>query len=132
MTHPKNLIAWLDNELPPNESEEVGAHIEQCAECRAEIRLFAEVTETLVQMGGKGGRWWRRALVPIPIAAAAALLMLVHQPPPAPPSPSGEVPLLRVAIPVEAVLPPGILPPGSHIVADIGADGRATAFNLLP
>lgn len=126
MNHPKNLIAWLDNELPEAEAARVGEHVEACAECRADVCRFAEITASLAQLHPRRRPTW---LALVPVAAAVALMFVAHQPPPLAPA---STTVMRIAIPVEAILPPGFLPAGTQIVADVDDSGTATSFDLLP
>lgn len=129
MTHPENLIAWLDNELPPEEAGCVGRHVEACPECRAELRTYAALSESLAAL--QRARRPLQLLAALPVAAAIALL-LVTQRPASPPAYAAPPTVARVTIPADAVLPPGLLPQGTQIVADIAPDGSATAVDLLP
>ena len=131
MNHPTNLIAWLDNELPEAEAARVGQHVEACAECRDELCRFAEVSASIAQLQIRRTRAPWLAL--LPVAAAVALLFIAHAPPrPAAFKQPSNPTVLRVSIPVETVLPPGFLPPGTQLVADIDSTGSATSFDFLP
>jgi len=45
--HQDELQAYLDGTLPPEEGRAVRAHVDGCAECRAELALLREVDEAL-------------------------------------------------------------------------------------
>ncbi|HYL83311.1 MAG TPA: zf-HC2 domain-containing protein, partial [Candidatus Angelobacter sp.] len=38
------LIAWLDRELPAEETAEVERHLESCSECRADVDAYRKVS----------------------------------------------------------------------------------------
>jgi hypothetical protein len=40
------IIAWLDRELDDGEMANVGQHIGQCVECRAQLRAYEQVSKT--------------------------------------------------------------------------------------
>lgn len=91
----KKLSAYLDGELPPEESAALEEHLARCAACREELSRLAFVSEALETLDGaepdpyfaprlkrlavaeRGRGWARRAFVPAAAAAAAALSLLL-------------------------------------------------------
>jgi anti-sigma factor RsiW len=119
--HPQNLIAWMDGELPDAEADAIAKHIEGCPECALDASRFAALGEQLKIYCGTGFEAPPRARLPrtlaaiaLPIAAALVLLLVTHRPPPLP-----ERATVRIAIPADAVLPPGAAPPGLEFIADV-------------
>ena len=91
----KKLSAYLDGELPPEESAALEEHLARCAACREELSRLAFVSEALETLDGaepdpyfaprlkrlavaeRGRGWARRAFVPAAAAAAAALSLVL-------------------------------------------------------
>jgi hypothetical protein len=107
------LIAWSDRELPEMEAADVERHVHTCAECQGRLHAYQKVSRTFdaycdaavaSQIRPKGSNW-------LPAA-----------------------PALEIAIPAEAMFPPGAVPEGVSFTADltIGADGSAQRVRLLP
>jgi len=46
----KNLVAYMDHELPAHEAELTAAHIRRCDRCRRELRELQEVLQPLSQL----------------------------------------------------------------------------------
>jgi anti-sigma factor RsiW len=88
--HPGDLLsALLDGELTPSEERGVRAHLEECAECRRELRLIGEA-RTLVRalppveppfgfferMLHPRGRWARAGVAALAAGAAASVAVM--------------------------------------------------------
>jgi anti-sigma factor RsiW len=91
----KKLSAYLDGELPPEESAALEEHLARCAACREELSRLAFVSEALETLEGaepdpyfaprlkrlaaaeRGRGWARRAFVPAAAAAAAGLSLVL-------------------------------------------------------
>lgn len=182
-SHPENLAAWLDDELPRAEASAITAHVERCAECRARAASYAEVTRALIDLP-PAPRRRRSTLVWLAAAAAAVLLAValwdrpvaprqaqppvitqarapqprIAAPPPTPAAiakpepvrtrrpiaprrrpapiaqPAFDGPVIRVALPADALFAPGAVPRGAEIYADLtlAADGSLRELRLLP
>jgi anti-sigma factor RsiW len=191
------LIAWLDRELPTEESTEVEWHLESCSECRAGVDAYRKVSgefdaycdAAIASSARRGvGRWAPAAVVTGAVAALVALFLAMprarisprafHAPQgmaetspaviapavPASVSPVRRIhrrahavpvpitnanaapaqdqnayslpnePMIQIAIPADAIYPPGAVPEGMHFVADltIAADGSAEGLRLRP
>ena len=203
----QRLIAWLDNELSPQEAASFERHIPVCSECQSQAGLYRQLNETIdaycqaaivsgpVRHSNK--RVWRPVLAgtAASAAAAAALLFFLFKPgerppqiPPAatsvrstasitaapPPIASRKTPLVPaprqkashriknreqsrgpafqnpapahnetwlpnqapvyIAIPADALFPPGALPEGVGFIADVNwrMDGSAQRLQLQP
>jgi hypothetical protein len=174
------VIAWLDHELPRDESAHVEQHIRSCPECRVCLEAYQRASRGFeaycdaVVASSRRGRLphW----VPVVSGAVAAVVTLllffpharVVQDPGSPvetaapsvialrtvptpikrtrtrhsvaPVPSQDVnwapaePNVEIAIPAEAIFPPGAIPEGVNFGADvsIGADGSAQRLRLRP
>lgn len=200
----EKLIAWLDQELPPEQAVNVAQHLRACAECRSQVGLYRQLSETIEAYCNaaliakakrrSSPRVWRPAFAVTAAAAAAVLLFFLTRPdeylrsrfspapdgvpaiaikapvlpPPAlekrstatiarktsnrvgmnsprrsappPPSPShdenwlpSEAPVY-IAIPADALFPPGTFPEGVGFVADVNLrpDGSAQRLRLQP
>lgn len=188
----RNLVAWLDGELPAEEVASVERHVAVCGECRGQIVAFRRASESVdlycdVVMAVKARPhmplWAMRASA---VAAAAAIVLFVVlprtrvEPPPvlrptvadastiagnsATTIPVGEVSprrakprktihprprsgsafngaaakwqpfetAVQIAIPAEAMFPPGAMPKGLNLVAElsIGPDGSVRQVRL--
>jgi anti-sigma factor RsiW len=91
----KKLSAYLDGELPPEESAALEEHFARCAACRDELSRLEAVSEALETLDGaepdpyfaprlkrlavaeRSRGWARRAFVPAAAAAAAALSLVL-------------------------------------------------------
>jgi hypothetical protein len=74
------LIAWMDGELPENESAEVESHLALCAECRGGVDAYKRVSRELetfcdAQLASSERRQSSRWVVPACAAGAVAALM---------------------------------------------------------
>ncbi len=179
--HPRNLAAWLDDELGADESSAVTRHVELCGECQARARSYGQVSGMLseLELERKTSRRWRAAVVWAGAIAAAVLLAVALWPSksagplvardepvtpkttvhvesidvvptrttvkrvhrrkqvvqaPVQPAMYTDGPVVRVAIPAEALFAPGAMPAGAEIYADLvlAADGSARELRLLP
>ena len=116
-SHPENLAAWLDDELPQSEASAITGHVEHCAECRARAASYAEVTAALLDLRPSP----RRRLLPLAglAAAVAAIILAValwERPVPLRPAPSPVVaesraPERRIARPAP---PPAVAKPATR------------------
>jgi anti-sigma factor RsiW len=133
--HPKNLIAWLDNEVGEQDASQIKEHVETCAVCQAEVSMFREASGFVDQVLKSAARdaqrrfsWRGAAAFALPVAAALALMLVPIRPAAKiqPPIASNQQqPVIRISIPADAVLPPGAAPAGFEIVADVD-------INVLP
>jgi anti-sigma factor RsiW len=183
----RQLMAWLDGELPANEAGDVERHVQLCPQCRARVESYRQVSGAfeeycdrycdVVTASAPRRQSSRRVLTiweaaGLTAAAVAVLFLLaararVHLSPlraPAPAagmaiaSPSNETtqatklaqakagaqaeetdwaptePALEIAIPADAILPPGAAPEGVSFDADvtIAPDGSAQQVRLRP
>lgn len=199
------LIAWLDHELPAEQAAKVERHVRVCHECRTEVEVYRQVSETIdaycdaalvMRVGRRSNRFWRPVLAATAAAAAAVLLFslprteerlralfslapdgipaialkmpavpvpgvekkstaasptekrpkrvshrrLQDKPGPLPISPDRNAnwfPIdapVSIAIPADALFPPGAFPEGVGFVADVNlrADGSAQRLRLQP
>lgn len=106
------LPGYLTGELLPSEASRVGAHLEECGRCRADLERFRELDDLLVEVlevppstptfresffrrlaaesaaaehGRFRSRWfWSPALVPVAAAALVALAVMTRTPDPTP------------------------------------------------
>jgi anti-sigma factor RsiW len=176
------LIAWLDHELPTDESAEVQRHIEGCKQCRTRLAMYEKVSETFdvycdVEMAAKTRRrvprwvpvlagavvavavmflaFTRTRVAPLPVVEprVATASVPVAAPPLGAPVPrkatmrrrhavarvqdrATEVqPMdtaIQIAIPGEAMFPPGAVPNGINFIADvrIAPDGSVQQIRL--
>jgi hypothetical protein len=153
------LIAWLDQELPAEETTNVEWHVSHCTECRKAVNAYQEISgaflacyeATMTTRPRRNMHLWAWSGV----AAAAAIVVAVFMaPPPAeklsfhppspPPAPVLEVevrapvhsrhralpapihrqwiaaePTIQVALPADALFPPGAVPEGFSFIADV-------------
>jgi anti-sigma factor RsiW len=178
------LIAWMDSELEANEATVLGQHVRACAECRARVAAYEDVsrgfaaycdavleTAMVTKIHRKLARW-----VPVvagAAAAAAVVLVLVSLPrsvkpipvvprvaeahPPIAPKTAANTPnpvqrrhaaahrktqtanwavaepAIQIAIPGDAMFPPGAVPEGVNFVANLSlADGSVQGLRLQP
>ena len=189
----RNLIAWLDHELPEGEAADLERHLQACSECRSHLDAYQRVSSAFDAYCEAAIRSNLHPRVPrwVPVASAAgavaALLTLLLALPRAPvkppvlyppaiaapptvvaraaPAPVSRIkridrrhavtsvkthnanaapaqtpdsvpdePAIQIAIPAEAMFPPGALPEGVNFVADltIRADGSAQHLRLRP
>ncbi|HEY4049915.1 MAG TPA: zf-HC2 domain-containing protein [Acidobacteriaceae bacterium] len=191
------LVAWLDQELPGSEANDVARHIESCAECKRKLdsyrrvsslfKAYCESTEEAAT-GRKLPPWIRTlsyTAAAVAVVVAALVLVLLRLPveplPPqamaptapsiAPASDSNRAvaaaasapvrpslptkvrhlratapmrypdadflpaePGIQVAIPAEAMFPPGAMPAGVTFTADfsVASDGSVQRLRLQP
>ena len=178
------LIAWMDSELEANEAAVLERHVRACAECRARVAAYEDVsrgfaaycdvvleTAMVAKIHGKLPRW-----VPVVAGAAAVAVVLLvmaslprsvkpipvisrvaeARPPIAPktatntPNPvqrrhaaahrktqtanwAPAEPAIQIAIPGDAMFPPGAVPEGVNFVANLSlADGSVQGIRLQP
>jgi anti-sigma factor RsiW len=175
------LIAWLDHELPTDESAEVQRHIEGCKQCRTRLAAYEKVSETFdlycdVVVAAKTRRRvprWVPVLAGAVVAVAVTFLAFPRtriEPPPIPtptitaasvPVPAQPAPetaprktihrrhavapvqvraakwqpmetAVQIAIPAEAMFPPGAMPKGMNFIAElsIAPDGSVKQVRL--
>lgn len=82
------LIAWLDHELPDQEATNVEWHVGQCAECRAAVAAYREVSDAflvccqsaLAAPPRRNRRKWAWSGVAATAAAAILTAILLVQP----------------------------------------------------
>jgi Putative zinc-finger len=154
------LVAWLDQELPPEEAVDVEGHVGQCAECRLAVGAYRQVSAAFLpcyeaSMARAPRSTRRHWMVAIVGAAAAILLAMLLWPQPAQRiqlsapaavhapamaflrSPRTAVavrvkhvrapqqvwiaqePSVRIALPADALFPPGAVPEGFSFIADV-------------
>ena len=177
------LIAWLDRELPTDQSSEVERHVERCEECRCWVATYRHLSEALddycdAMMAAKAPRRVPRwvpvlasALVVASVLPVAFLRTRVEPPPVVAPTvasasvPNVVTPLaakpaprkatirrhhaaprvqeratevqamdtaIEIAIPAEAMFPPGAVPNGINFIAElrIAPDGSVKQVRL--
>lgn len=76
MKHPtaEELVSWVYGETTPRAKRELQAHVDECAECRAQVQTWRATGEALDALPAPvTGRRWTRA--PLQWAAAAALFI---------------------------------------------------------
>lgn len=175
------LVAWLDQELPPEQAGRLEQHLQSCSDCRRLLAAYEKVNRALAvycdaltnDSRSTRGRFW---LAGAGAAIAAGLVLIwflprsrtehlatspaptVHslalavEPPAAripathrrqsgarrasvwiPAMPISE-PEFQIAIPAEAIFPPGAIPEGYHFIADlsIAPDGSPQGLRLIP
>ncbi|HMJ66441.1 MAG TPA: zf-HC2 domain-containing protein [Candidatus Binatia bacterium] len=78
MNHPtsEQLVSWVYGEATPKEQRELRAHLNECADCRAQIETWRGTMKTLDELPAPVAH---RRSVPAPLqwAAAAAVLLAV-------------------------------------------------------
>ena len=79
----RDVAAYLDRSLDPDERLQVDAHLEGCRECRAELIAVVRLTPAV----RTPGRIRRRVWIPAVAAAGLAALLLFRPSPPGPPAP---------------------------------------------
>jgi len=180
------LVAWLDGELPEEETIELKRHVACCNECESQLALYRQVSGDFTLYcnavtkpdRSKVFRW-----VPVgALAVAAAVVLFLYvprwktNPPPAIPpkaelatvsvlapespvqfvqkvvrkkravhstkeSPANWQPTeqtvertIQIAIPAEAIFPPGAIPEGVNLIAElrIAPDGSVHQVLLRP
>jgi len=178
------LIAWLDHELPEDETIAVQRHLKTCTECRNQLEASKKVSTALDAYCDAVMEASDRHPAPHwpPVVAGAAAVMAVlllalprarvespslrapviaaspvvalkasaapihkghHRHTVAPirnpaanlsASVSASGPSIEIAIPAEAMFPPGALPEGISFIAElrISADGSAQQLRLRP
>jgi hypothetical protein len=101
------LRAYLDGEVTPEEKEQAGAHLAECAECRALSEVLSARAERVslwmealaqsaepIELRPRGRRSWRWAAAALAAAAAivVAVLMAPHRMSPPPPAVAATAP----------------------------------------
>ena len=178
------LIAWMDSELEANEAAVLERHVRACAECRARVAAYEDVsrefaaycdvvleTATVAKIHRKLPRWVPVVAGAAAVAAVVLVLALLPRsvkpipvvprvaearPPIAPktatntPNPvqrrhaaahrktqtanwAVAEPAIQIAIPGDAMFPPGAVPEGVNFVANLSlADGSVQGLRLQP
>ncbi len=113
----RNLVAWLDGELPVEEAASVKSHVEACEECRENVAALRRVSEDVDRycetiMAAKSRRRAARWTVPTLAIAAAAAIALV------------------VALPRNRIAPPPTFTPRMPDAANIVANSAAPIAKL--
>jgi anti-sigma factor RsiW len=151
----RRLLAWMDGEMEGREGDEIAAHVRDCPECKAGVQQFraisAEVVEYRDRIAHPGesqssrGRQWIRAAA---IAAVVLLAILIsrgvsgvdrHSAASVPPdltdaAHGAPLTVIRVAVPIDEILPPGAAPAGISLQGDLvlAQDGTPVAIRLAP
>jgi hypothetical protein len=141
----------MDGEIEGREGDEMAAHVRDCAECSASLQGFRAVSagvmdyrDRFVQRPSRNREWLRVAA----IAAVVLLAILISRgvggidrrdaasvPSYSANSPRGApVTVIRVAVPIDEILPQGAAPVGINLQADlvVAADGTPVAIRLAP
>ena len=168
------LIAWLDQELPPDEAASVERHLQACAECRRRVSTYEQVSSAFATYCDREApaKPRRNVLAPAGIgaalAASVALWFVLQRPPvaqltvhsPAAPAVPAfaliktppahhrvhrravpetvqwrpAAPAVEIAIPADAMFPPGAVPAGFSYVTEVSfaADGSPQALRVWP
>jgi len=173
------LIAWIDGELPQEETAAVSAHVPWCNECRRDAEAFRSVSVAFAEcartVAPQRARRLRAGVIAVAAIAAAVLVALLVMPrkspvlqahlvlpgaaitevpavlPQAPRTVARHVkripkrvpaqavwmpaePTVQIAIPADALFPPGALPDGINFVADLqlAANGSPASVALRP
>ena len=149
------LLAWMDREIVGREGEEIAAHVRDCAVCSASLERFravsTEVADYRDRILRRGERRRSRSREWIRVAAIAAVVLLaimisrgvggieLRKPASVAPYPAsseggGPVTVIRVAVPIDEILPPGAAPAGINLQADlvVAVDGTPVAIRLAP
>jgi anti-sigma factor RsiW len=73
---PEELVSWVYGEATPREQRELRAHLNECAECRAQVEIWRGTMKTLDEMPAPVAH---RRSVPAPLqwAAAAAIFLVL-------------------------------------------------------
>ncbi len=178
------LIAWMDCELEANEAAVLERHVRACAECRARVAAYEDVsrefaaycdvvleTATVTKTHRKLPRWvpvvagaaavaavvlvlalLPRSVKPIPVVSRVAEARSPIAPKTATNTPNPVQrrhaaahkkaqtanwavagPAIQIAIPGDAMFPPGAVPEGVNFVANLSlADGSVQGLRLQP
>ena len=149
------LLAWLDGEVEGREGEEIAVHVRDCAECGARVQRFRAVSAAVVdyrdQIARRGERRISRSGEWVRVAAVAAVVLLailisrgvggieLHKaastaPYAASSENGGPVTVIRVAVPMDEILPPGAAPAGISLQGElvVAQDGTPVAIRLAP
>lgn len=142
------LLAWMDGEMEGREGEEIAAHVRGCAECNASLARFravsAEVADCRDQIARGRGPSGRREWIRIAAIAAVVLLAIlinwgaggIQRRKAGAPYSAREAPVtvIRVAVPIDEILPPGAAPAGISLQGDLvlAQDGTPVAIRLAP
>jgi hypothetical protein len=116
------LIAWLDRELPADETAEMGRHLGACSECRSDVDTYKRVSseidaycdEAIASNVPRGVPRWVLVVSTAGAVAAVVALFLVW--------------------PRTRVKPPAFRPPQAAVVASpiIGAKVMPAPINPIP
>src|SRR5229473_3439427 len=154
------LIAWLDRELSSDEAAGVERHIEGCKECRSRLAAYEQVSNTFdVYCAAVAAvvmflAFSRTHVEPPPvlIPTITAASVALPAPPELGPAPRKTIhrrravapvqvraakwqPMetaVQIAIPAEAMFPPGAMPKGLNFIAElsIAPDGSVRQVRL--
>jgi anti-sigma factor RsiW len=127
------LIAWLDHELPPHEAADLEQHVAACAECRACMYAYKEVSKSIdaycdAATESAAHREPRPRWVPVlSVAAAAVALLLIF------PSQRVDRRPPQASVPVAAAASPGNGPTSALAAAssDLAGSGKKTPAAVL-
>jgi len=139
-----DLRAYVDRELPPNETVRLEAHLASCEICEGRLREISQRAERVSRMLGELGAYAVPAPVPVrrvwparaaALALAASLGLIFLSPKPAPP-PKAEVTRPFVALdnePIETGMVVRVAFGPQQIQADVivAPDGRPRAYRLV-
>lgn len=121
----KQLIAWLDGELPADEGAEVGRHLRGCAECRGELSVYEKLSNAVeayceatmrVTAPRKATVLRSSVAAGVGVAAIAAVMAITIALPRAPHSqlPGQPVPEESVLLPTAKVTPERVVTAKKH------------------
>ena len=110
----KKLIAWLDRELAPGESQAVASHLVLCAECRAQLAAYEQVSASFDaycnaiaahEVRRSAARWALPASATVAVTAIVVLLLVLPRthPQPRPATLSSATAIARVPPGVESM-----------------------------
>jgi anti-sigma factor RsiW len=79
----EKLVAWIDHELPVDESDDVERHLKTCPECRSRLDAYKEISSAFdayceAAMASNERRRVPRSVLAVAGAAAVLALILVH------------------------------------------------------
>ena len=74
---PEELVSWIYGEKTTRSKRELQSHVDECAECGAQVDLWRATATALDDLPAPAAprRRWTRAVVPLQWAAAAALFI---------------------------------------------------------
>src|SRR5688500_5415405 len=78
MKHPtaEELVSWLYGEASGRAKRQLQAHVDECAECRAQVDLWRATSDALDELPAPvTRRRWAPVTLPVQWAAAAAVLL---------------------------------------------------------